>query len=67
MVDCLKLILDLKYLTITGLMTVCPFTENKDKIRDCFKALKWYFEEIKLMFPDLDFIHSLWVCRTILT
>lgn len=42
------------YLSIKGLMTIAPLTENDDIIRSCFRELKHLFEDLKMR--DMDHI-----------
>ncbi len=49
-----KQILELKNVRIKGLMTLAKLTEDKEEIRNCFKALKQKFEEMKPDFRDLE-------------
>lgn len=36
----------LKYLNVCGLMTIAPFTENEDIIRNTFRGLKQVFDDV---------------------
>lgn len=45
-------IFGMKHLTLTGLMTVAPWTEDEDQVRDSFRRLRLLFEEIKAHHPD---------------
>src|SRR6185503_2643877 len=37
----------MKYLRVTGLMTIAPLTEHKELIRQCFRDLKELYDQIK--------------------
>lgn len=36
------------YISVKGLMTIGPLTEDRDAIRDCFRRFRAIFEELKL-------------------
>jgi hypothetical protein len=42
----------MKRVTLTGLMTVAPFTDDDDRIRTSFQTLKTLFETIKAVHPE---------------
>ena len=46
-------IANLPHLRVKGLMTIGPFTDNKDEIRRAFSFLRTLFEETKQRFPGL--------------
>lgn len=43
----------LKNLKFMGLMTMGPFTDDREVLRDCFKKTKYLFEKVKLDRGDL--------------
>lgn len=44
---------DLQNITITGLMTIAPFTDDEKKIRDSFILLRTIFNKLKALHPDI--------------
>lgn len=55
---CLKLILDLPNLSIEGLMTMAPLTEDKELIRHCFRRLRELRDEFQVIAKEHGKVHA---------
>jgi pyridoxal phosphate enzyme (YggS family) len=47
-------VLELEQLTVRGLMTIGPFTEDRDRIRRAFAELRELYERLQELYPQLD-------------
>lgn len=43
----IKQVVEFDHITVQGLMTIGPLTEDRDVVRDCFRRLKIIFDQIK--------------------
>lgn len=57
--DCFNALLALPSISIDGLMTMAPLTNNEDRIKDCFKSLRLLREELNMAANGRADLHHL--------